>query len=142
MSDNKKNLEQHELEKIRMKKLRAMMEAKKMKEATQERVISITEKIDYVLQVVLAPDAFDYLINLKNKEPHVYQLVYNELISPEVVQNINYLLAIIRQRGGVPRKIPLEAIMYLERKVKGIRGKIQVKRGDEIMDLGSFLSKE
>lgn len=142
MSDNNKNLEQHELEKIRMKKLRAMMEAKKMKEATQERVISITEKIDYVLQVVLAPDAFDYLINLKNKEPHVYQLVYNELISPEVVQNINYLLAIIRQRGGVPRKIPLEAIMYLKRKVKGIRGKIQVKRGDEIMDLGSFLSKE
>ena len=142
MSENDDNLDQHELDKIRMRKMRALMEAKKRKEAVQERSVSIYEKIDFVLKVVLAPDAYTYLNNLKVNEPPVYQNIYNELISPDVVQNIDYLLAIIQQRGGVPNKIPLDAIIYLERKVKGIKSKIQVKRGDDMMDLSSFLSKD
>jgi hypothetical protein len=72
----------------------------------------------------------------------VYRAIYNELVSPDVVSNIDYLIAIINRQGGVPRKIPLDAIVYLERKIKGIKGKIQVKKGDgEMMDLGSFLTK-
>ena len=72
----------------------------------------------------------------------VYQAIFNELVSPDVITNIDYLIAIINRQGGVPRKIPLDAIIYLERKVKGIKGKIQVKKGDgEMMDLGSFLTK-
>lgn len=142
MNQNNNNFDQHELEKIRMKKMKAMMEAKKRQEATQERVISVSEKIDFVLRVVLAPEAYNHLINIKNNEPYVYQAMYNELISQDVVQNIDYLLAIIQNRGGVPRKIPLDAIIYLERKAKGIKSKIQVKRGDDMMDLSSFLSKD
>ncbi|MCK4779536.1 MAG: hypothetical protein KAT57_05080 [Candidatus Lokiarchaeota archaeon] len=142
MSENDHNIDQHELEKIRMRKMRVLMEAKKRKEAAQERSVSIYEKIDFVLKVVLAPDAYTYLNNLKTNEPPVYQNIYNELISPDVVQSIDYLLAIIQQRGGIPRKIPLDAIIYLERKVKGIKSKIQVKRGDDMMDLSSFLSKD
>ncbi|MFX0040244.1 MAG: hypothetical protein ACFFCY_05270 [Promethearchaeota archaeon] len=142
MSQNDQNLDQHELEKIRMKKMKAIMEAKKRSEAAQERVVSLSEKIDYILKIVLAPDAYNHLLNLKNNEQYVYQAIYNELISPDVIQNIDYLLAIIRSRGGVPRQIPLDAIIYLERKIKGIRSKIQVKRGDDLMDLGSFLTKD
>jgi len=142
MNENGQDHDQHELDKIRMKKMQAMMEAKKRNEAIQERVVSVSDKIDYVLKVVLAPDAYSYLNNLKNNEQYVYQAIYNELISPDVVQNIDYLLAIIRSRGGVPRQIPLDAIIYLERKVKGVRSKIQVKRGDDMMDLGSFLTKD
>jgi len=142
MSKNDDNNEQHELEKIRMRKMRALMEAKKKKEAAQERIVSVSEKIDFVLKVVLASEAYSHLNNLKVNEPHIYQAVYNELISPDVIQNIDYLLAIIRSRGGIPRKIPLDAIIYLERKAKGIRSKIKVQRGDDIMDLSSFLSKE
>jgi DNA-binding TFAR19-related protein (PDSD5 family) len=142
MSKNDDNIDQHELEKIRMRKMRALMEAKKKKEAAQERVVSVSEKIDFVLKVVLAPEAYNHLSGLKINEPYVYQSVYNELISPDVIQNIDYLLAIIRSRGGVPKKIPLDAIIYLERKAKGIRSKIQVKRGDDMMDLSSFLSKD
>jgi DNA-binding TFAR19-related protein (PDSD5 family) len=134
--------DQHELEKIRLKKMKAMMEAKKRQEAAQQRVVSVSDKIDFVLRVVLAPDAYNHLINIKNNEPYVYQAMYNELISPDVVQNIDYLLAIIQNRGTVPRKIPLDAIIYLERKAKGIKSKIQVKRGDDMMDLSSFLSKD
>jgi len=122
--------------------LKALMEAKKKQEVVQEKIVSISEKVDFILKVVLTPDAYFYLNNLKNKEPHIYHNVYNEIISPDVIQNIDYLLAIIRKRGGVPRKIPVDAIIYLERKVKGIKGKIQVKRGDDLMDLSSFLSKE
>ena len=142
MEKKENNLEQHELEKIRMKKMQALVEAKKRQESVQESVISVSDKIDYVLKVVLAPDAYNHLNNLKKNEQYVYQAIYNELISTDVVQNIDYLLAIIKRRGGVPRQIPLDAIIYLERKVKGIRSKIQVKRGDDVMDLSSFLTKD
>ncbi len=142
MSENKNDYDQHELEKIRMRKIKAMMEAKKRKETAQERVVSIYEKIEFVLRVVLAPEAYNYLNNLKDNEPNVYKIVFNELISPDVIQSIDYLLNIIKHRGAIPRKIPLDAILYLERKAKGIKSKIKVKRGDNMMDLSSFLTKE
>ena len=142
MNEHNDDSEKHELEKLRLKKMKALMDAQKRQQATQERVISITDKILYVLRVVLAQDAFNYLEKIRASEPMVYQAIYNELVSPDVIQNIDYLIAIINRQGGVPRKIPLDAIIYLERKVKGIKGKIQVKKGDgEMMDLGSFLTK-
>jgi DNA-binding TFAR19-related protein (PDSD5 family) len=142
MDEHNNDDEQHELEKLRMKKMKALMDAQKRQQATQERVVSINDKVIYVLRVVLAPDAFSYLERIKSNEPMVYQAIFNELVSPDVITNIDYLIAIINRQGGVPRKIPLDAIIYLERKVKGIKGKIQVKKGDgEMMDLGSFLTK-
>lgn len=138
--DNKEN-EQYELDKIRMKKMKALMEAQKRKQAYQDRVSDLWEKVDYVLKIVLMPEAYNHLINLKKKEPQIYQKIFNELVSPEVVQNIDYLLTIISRQGGVPRRIPLDAIVYLERQAKGIKSKIQVKRKDELMDLGQYLSK-
>jgi DNA-binding TFAR19-related protein (PDSD5 family) len=142
MNENNRDFEQHELEKIRMKKMQAMIEAKKRQEAVKERVVSMSDKLDFVLKVVLAPEAYNYLNKIKTNEPNVYQAIYNELISPDVIRNIDYLIAIIRQQGGVPRKIPVDIVLHLERKAKGIKSKIQVKRGDDLMDLGSFLTKE
>lgn len=142
MNENNKDIEQYELDKIRMRKMKAVMEAKKLQEAAKEKFVSISDKLEYVLKVVLTPEAYSYLSNIRIKEPTVYQSIYNELISADVIQNIDYLLAILRQQGGVPRKIPLDVVILLERKAKGIRSKIQVKRGDDLMDLGSFLTKE
>ncbi len=142
MDEHNNDDEQHELEKLRMKKMKALMDAQKRQQATQERVVSINDKVLYVLKVVLAPDAFSYLEKIRSNEPMVYQAIFNELVSPDVIANIDYLIAIINRQGGVPRKIPLDAIIYLERKIKGIKGKIQVKKGDgDMMDLGSFLTK-
>ena len=142
MNESNKDQEQHELEKLRRKKMMALIEAQKRQQASQERVVSINDKIVYVLRVVIAPDAFSYLENIKMNEPMVYQAIFNELVSQDVIANIDYLIAIINRQGGVPRKIPLDAIIHLERKIKGIKGKIQVKKGDgEMMDLGSFLKK-
>jgi DNA-binding TFAR19-related protein (PDSD5 family) len=142
MTDKENNSEEHELEKLRLQKMRALMEAKKQQEAAKERVTSIFEKVDYVLKLVLDPSAYSHLMTLKSTEPPVYQAIFNELITEEVIQKIDYLIAIIQQRGGVQKRIPLDAIIYLERQIKGVKSKIQVKRGDgEMMDLGSYLTK-
>ena len=142
MNEHNDESEQHELEKLRLKKMKTLMDAQKRQQETQERVFSINDKVVYVLKAVLAPEAFSYLEKIKSNEPMVYQAIFNELVSRDVIDNIDYLIAIISRQGGVPRKIPLDAIIYLERKVKGIKGKIQVKKGDgEMMDLRSFLTK-
>jgi DNA-binding TFAR19-related protein (PDSD5 family) len=142
LSEHNNDEEQHELEKIRLKKMRSLMDAQNQQKQMQERVNSITEKVVYVLRAVLAPDAFSYFEKLKTNEPMIYQAIYNELISPDVVMNIDYLIAIINRQGGIPRRIPLDALIHLERKIKGIKGKIQVKKGDgKMMDLGSYLTK-
>jgi len=142
MNDSNNDAEQYELEKLRMKKMKTLLEAQKRQQANKERVTSINDKIIYVLRVVLAPDAFLYFEKIRTNEPRVYQAIFNELVSPDVISNIDYLIAIINRQGGVPRKIPLDAIIYLERKIKGIKGKIQVKKGNgEMMDLGSYLTK-
>lgn len=134
--------DQHELDKIRMKKMQALMEAKKRQEQTQQASSSIYEKIDYVLRAVLHPDAYTHLMNIKSNEPYVYQAIFNELVSADVINSIDYLVSLIQQRGGVSKQIPLDVIILLERKLKGIKGKIQVKRGDgDAVDLGSYLTK-
>lgn len=142
MNEHNNDEEQHELEKIRLKKMKTLMDAQNQQKQMQERVHSITEKVVYVLRAVLAPDAFSYLEKMKTNEPMVYQTIYNELISPDVLMNIDYLITVINRQGGIPRRIPLDAIIHLERKIKGIKGKIQVKKGDgKMMDLGSYLTK-
>ena len=141
MSEENKN-EEYELEKIRMKKMQALMEAQKRNQSSKEKVATVWEKVDYVLKAVMMPDAYTYLNQLKMNESQVYNWIINELISPDVIESIDYLLAIISQRGGVARRIPKDAIILLERKAKGIKSKIQVKQGDgDMMDLRSYLSK-
>lgn len=136
------DIDEHELEKIRMKKMQSLMEQKKQQENAQKQSMTLQDKIDFVLQVVLQPDAYQHLKNLQNNEPKVYQYIFNELVGQEVIQSIDYLIAIIQRRGGVARRIPQDVIVYLERKAKGIKSQIRVKRGDDIMDLGSYLKKE
>jgi len=69
----KEEKEQHELEKIRMRKLQALMEAQKRNQASQEKATSIWEKIDYILRAVLMLDAYTYLNHLKKNETQIYQ---------------------------------------------------------------------
>lgn len=142
MEKNENKDQVHELEKIRMQKMKALLQAQKRKQQFEESQTNFQDKIDYVLRAVLSLDAHSYLNNLKQKEPHVYRYIFNELVSADVIQNIDQLLSIIQHRGGIPKRIPIDVIMYLERQVKGIKSSIKVKRGDEIQDLGSFLTKK
>jgi DNA-binding TFAR19-related protein (PDSD5 family) len=142
MDENGKSDEELELERLRLKKMQELMQAQKKQQTVNDKVISLTEKLDYVLKVVLQPDAYAHLDKLKKMEPNVYQFIFNELVSQDVIMNIDYLITLISRQGGVRRRIPLDIIIYLERKAKGIRSKIQVKKGNgEMMDLGSYLTK-
>jgi DNA-binding TFAR19-related protein (PDSD5 family) len=142
MDENGKSDEELELEQLRLKKMQELMQAQKKQQTANTKVISLSEKLDYILKVVLQPDAYAHLDKLKNAEPNVYQYIFNELVSQDVIMNIDYLISIISRQGGVRRRIPLDIIIYLERKAKGIRSKIQVKKGDgEMMDLGSYLTQ-
>jgi len=136
------NADDHELDKIRMKKMRELMDAKQRQENMKKYEVSVGDKLEFVLRSVLSPDAYQYLNRLKENEPHIYQYIMNELVGQEVMQKLDLLIMLIQQRGGVARQIPRDIIIYLERKAKGIKSKIKVKRGDEIMDLGSYLKKE
>ncbi|MBN1214932.1 MAG: hypothetical protein JXA99_05750 [Candidatus Lokiarchaeota archaeon] len=140
--NNTEDNEEYELNKIRMQKMRSIMEAKKRAEQTQQQTVSIYDKIDYVLKIVLMPEAFNHLSTIKKTEPNVYQSIFNELVGQDIVNNIDYLITLIQKQGGVARRIPLDVIILLERQVKGIKSKIQVKRGDDMMDLGSYLKKD
>ncbi|MBY9007178.1 MAG: hypothetical protein KGD63_10520 [Candidatus Lokiarchaeota archaeon] len=136
------NNEEYELNKIRMQKMRSIMEAKKRQEQAQQQTVSIYDKIDYVLKIVLMPEAFEHLSKIKQNELNVYQFIFDKLVGQDVLNSIDYLIALIQEQGGVARRIPLDVIILLEREAKGIKGKIQVKRGDDMMDLGSYLKKE
>jgi DNA-binding TFAR19-related protein (PDSD5 family) len=141
MEEDGKNNEEQELERIRLKKMQTMIDAQKSKSNANQK-ITLSDKLDHVLKAVLEPSAFAYLDKLKKNEPNVYQFIFNELVSQDVINNIDYLITIINRQRGVARRIPLDIIIYLERKAKGIRSKVQVKRGDgEMMDLGSYLIK-
>ncbi len=140
MNDNEKVPDQHELDVIRMRKMKALMEAQKRTQAAQERSTSLYEKVDHVLKAVLTPDAYSYFNELKSKEPSIYQHIFNELISPDVIQNIDYLASIVSSQA-LAKRIPLDVIIMLERKIKGVKSTIRVKRGDETLDLGSYLTK-
>jgi DNA-binding TFAR19-related protein (PDSD5 family) len=135
--------EDHEIEKIRMKKMKELIEAQRRQEQSNQKVVSLQEKVQYILSAVLDPTAYAHLNEIKAKEPNIYQAIFNELVSPDVIQNIDYLIQIIQRRGGVARRIPLDVIIYLERKVKGIKGSIKIKQGDgKLMDLGSYLTRK
>ncbi|MFO8020263.1 MAG: hypothetical protein R6U96_16685 [Promethearchaeia archaeon] len=143
MSEENEDDDEHKLKKIRMEKMKALMEKKKRQEARKSKDTSMYDKVEYVLKTVLSPKAYSHLNELKEEEPKVYQQVLNHLITPDVLSQIDYLVSIIQRRGGsIPRRIPLDAIIHLERKVKGIKGKVRVKRRDgDLMDLGSYLKK-
>ncbi|MGV9172291.1 MAG: hypothetical protein ACOC35_06970, partial [Promethearchaeia archaeon] len=115
----------------------------KQQEARKNTNTSTYDKVEYVLKTVLSDKAYSHLNKIKEEEPNVYQKILNYLITPDVLSQIDYLVAIIQRRGGsLPRRIPLDAIIHLERKVKGIKGKVRVKRRDgDLMDLGSYLKK-
>lgn len=132
--------EEHELETIRMNKLKMMLEKQKMQEFQNVQQKQIYDKIDGVFRAILSPDAYNHLINLKNSDPKIYWAIFNTLVTPSLIDKIDLLLMIINERSAILRRMPLETIVYLERKFKGTKISIKVKRRDEeAVDLSSYL---
>jgi DNA-binding TFAR19-related protein (PDSD5 family) len=135
-----------ELERIRMEKMKALMKAQEMKrlqEERQKRQPTLTEKIEALLNVILEPQALQYLTMMKNSRNEVYQKVIVNLLPPEIISEIDTLMQYLASgliRRGV---VSLIDVQFTERKVLGIESQIVVKKRDhEVQSLTSYLKEE
>lgn len=133
-----------ELERIRMQRMQALLKAKA--EATQRanyKPPTLAEKIDRLMQVIIAPDALNYLNSIKGRNIEAYNKIRQELFPPQITMEIDTLLQYLQQ-GMIRRNvIDLVDIQYLERQVLGIGPSITIKKqGEDAKTLGSYLKDE
>lgn len=135
-----------ELERIRMEKMKALMKAQEMKrlqEERQKRQPTLTDKIEALLNVILEPQALQYLTAMKTNRNEVYQKVIMNLLPPEIISEIDTLMQYLASgliRRGV---VSLTDVQFTERRVLGIESQIVVKKRDhEVQSLTSYLKEE
>ena len=89
----------------------------------------VNRKIGLLLTWCLSPDAYRYLSMVMATEPLVCQEMMKHILSPMDIKRVDEYLAAIQSRGYGPRKrVTLDSVIKLERKVKKIKGKILVER--------------
>jgi len=92
-------------------------------------VDEVNRKVGILMTWVLMPDAYRYLSMIMATEPEVCRKMMTHLLSPMDVKSLDIYLDAIRTRGHGPKKrITLNTIIRLERKIKKIRGKIFIDR--------------
>jgi len=133
--------EDFELKRIRMRKLQRIMEQKKKQEEKKnKKTLSVAEKIDRLLKVILSPQAQQYLEEIKQKNMELYNKIRSQLFPPQISSKIDILLMYLQRgmiRSGIINKRDLQ---HLERKILGVKSKITIKkRGEESLSLDSFL---
>ncbi|MHA1777417.1 MAG: hypothetical protein DRO88_13430 [Promethearchaeia archaeon] len=133
-----------ELKRLRMEKMQAILRQKKMAEQrAQRREPTLAEKIDQLINVLLAPDALQYLQYIKSQDIEVYNKIRQYLFPPKLIQEIDLLMAYL-YRGMIRRHIISKTeIQYLERKARGIDSQIRIKKqGEELTTLSNYLKEE
>ncbi|GAB4308356.1 MAG: hypothetical protein Kow0069_06540 [Promethearchaeota archaeon] len=137
--------DEHELEKIRLKKMAQLLKLQKQRQEESDRAkqrVTLEDEKNWLLNYILHPKAKEYLDGVRARNPAVADRIVAAIMPPQVVRQLDLLLLMVRQ-GRIPRGvIPVQEIQYLERRVLGIKSKIMVKkRGEErATDLSSFLS--
>lgn len=112
------------------KEIRAML-------ADQVKVLDINQKIGFLLPFLLDNDAYRHLFTLLQMEPDVCQKMMHYLFSAKDLKNIDMYVDVITKRGyGPKKKISLIRVMKIERKVRGIKPKIEVERDGERRRIG------
>ncbi len=140
MSDD----DDHELQRLRMQRMQSILRQKQ--QATQQaehRVPSLADKIDQVMQVLLAPNALQYLMAIKARSVQTYNSVRQKLFPPQIIAEIDLLITYLQQgmiRRGV---VSITEVQQLERQVLGIGTSITIKKqGHDATSLGSFLKDD
>ncbi|MBD3188453.1 hypothetical protein GF325_16600 [Candidatus Bathyarchaeota archaeon] len=133
-----------ELEALRRKKMKEMLARHQKMQAEKEykenSKIMMQQNIRNALAYLLAPNAYEYLGNIKEKNKRLYDTIISRLFPPEIMLKLDSLLYAINI-GRVPRGvIPLIEIQHLEREILGIKSTISYKkRGEkERTDLSSL----
>ncbi len=132
-----------ELQKIRMRKLQRLIQMKKEAEKKKEQMLSLNQKIELVLKVLMQPDAYAYYKSIKERDEKLYQNITSALLPPQIINQLDLLISYL-YRGMLRRSIiSLIDIQYLERQILGIGPQITIKkRNQEAKSLSSFLREE
>jgi hypothetical protein len=129
------------LRRKRMAELMAKQKGDKLRqELSQNAEAMLDQKIEFCLQILMAPDAYAYFKSMKASNPQLHERIKGLLFPPQVLFKIDMLVANVRS-GRVPRgDIWLVDLQQIERELLGIKSSISVKkRGDrDRMDIGSL----
>ena len=140
MSEN----EDQELKRLRMQRLQKILEQKKQAEDQANRKIpSVEDKIDMLMNILLAPDAKQYLDGIKSRDISVYQKIKQKIFPPQLLHEIDVLMQYYA-RGMIRRGIiSLTEVRVFERQVLGISSSIKIKKqGEDAKSLGDFLKDD
>ena len=140
-SDKSKETD-HELERIRLKRMQNVLRFQQQKKQENNSVQTIQNKIRTVLNVILTPDAHAYLSDIETRDSTLFNKIRNMILPSHITTQIDTLLMYFNRgmlRRGV---ITMTDIQYVERQILGIGTKITVKKSNsESTDLSSFLRK-
>lgn len=93
-------------------------------------------RCDYVLSNVMEKNAYNFLENIRVKDPECYKRLYKIFMSKNMMSRIQAFVDFFAQGGEVPERIPLSEVVKHYRKIKGIRSKIKVvHKGEDDRDL-------
>ncbi|WP_457559693.1 hypothetical protein [Candidatus Harpocratesius sp.] len=138
------NEEDIELKRLRMQKMQAILKQKKLAEQrAKQKIPTLAEKIDQLINVLLAPDALQYLQYIKKQDIEIYNKIRQSLFPPKILQEIDLLMTYLYQ-GMIRRHVVSKTeIMFLERKARGIESQIRIKKqGEEATTLSNYLKDD
>jgi DNA-binding TFAR19-related protein (PDSD5 family) len=136
--------EDPELQRIRMQRMQAMMKANQDAERKANvKTVTLADKIDNLLAILLAPNANQYLQSIKGRSIQVYNSIRTQLFPPSIISQIDSLMSYLQQgmiRSGI---ISVTEIQQMERQIMGIGSRITIKKqGSESKSLTSYLKDE
>ena len=121
------------LKKKRYEELRKKREDEIRDELTDQKTYQqILNKIDFLLPFLLTTEAYTYISTLRYLEPTITRRIMHYLFQPRDIRNLDLYVETIRKRGYGPKKrITLNTIIKIERKIKDIKPKIEVIKDGE-----------
>lgn len=127
-----------DLQKKRLETYRSKREQEIRKTmADQVKVGNMNQKIGFILPYLTDPDAYRYLFTLLQLEPVVCQHIMYYLFPPRDLKNLDMYVDVITKKGhGPKKKISLISILKIERKVRGVKNKIEVERDGKRKRIG------
>jgi hypothetical protein len=130
-----------ELKRLRMARMQAfLLQKQQSTQQAQQIVPTLADKIDQVMNVLLAPNALQYIQLIHQRNITAYNAIRQRLFPSQIIAEIDLLITYLNQgmiRRGV---ISRTEIQHLERQVLGIKSSITVKKqGHEAKSLGHYL---
>ena len=88
------------------------------------------DKCMVVLQYTMMPDAYEFLMNMRNSDPEAFMTVFKMLVPMDQFHQIDAYLERLKLNGWKPPKnrIQLVSVVKMYRKIRGVKNQIMVER--------------